>query len=69
MVDIIWSGIKEKNCFEMNKHSKMKIECVSFLSPPVYFAQWAHMRRFLTVPLSGLDQKSLDNNSYLGKYL
>ena len=34
----------------------------SFLSPPVQFAQWAHMHRFLSVRLSvcpsGLDQKS-----------
>ena len=29
-----------------------------FLSPPVHFAWWAHMRRFLSVRLSGLDQKS-----------
>ncbi len=31
---------------------------VEFLSPPVHFAWWAHMRRFLSVRLSGLDQKS-----------
>ncbi len=32
--------------------------CISFLSPPVHFAQWAHMRRFLSVCPYGLDQKS-----------
>ncbi len=40
--------------------------CTQFLSPPVQFARWAHMRHFLSVVfylstcrlLSGLDQKS-----------
>ncbi len=31
---------------------------VAFLSPPVHFAQWAHMRRFLSVCQYGLGQKS-----------
>ncbi len=31
--------------------SKVKFNSV-FLSPPVHFAQWAHMRRFLSVRLS-----------------
>ncbi len=30
-----------------------------FLSPPVYFARWAHMRRFLSVCLSGCTQGTL----------
>ncbi len=30
----------------------------AFLSPPVQIARWAHMHHFLSVRLSGLDQKS-----------
>ena len=45
-----------------------------FLSPPVHFAQWAHMRRFLSVCPSVCPSGRtwpkfrLDNNSYLRKY-
>ena len=40
-----------------------------FLSPLVHFAQWAHIRRFLSVRLSvRTGPKILDNNSYLKKY-
>ncbi len=41
---------------------KKQLTFVCFLSPPVHFARWTHMRRFLSVRLSvclsGLDQKS-----------
>ena len=41
-----------------------------FLSPPMQFARWAHMRRFLSVCLSGWTRPKvrLENNSYLRKY-
>ncbi len=47
---------------------------VMFLSPPVHFARWAHMRHFLSVCLSVRlsvwtgPKIRLDNNSYLRKY-
>ena len=41
---------------------------ISFLSPPVHIARWAHMHRFLSVRLSVTRPKLLDNISYLEKY-
>ena len=51
---------------------------VKFLSPPVQFARWAHMRRFLSVCLSVClsiclsvwtrPKIRLENNSFLRKY-
>ena len=36
--------------------------CFWFLSPPVHFARWAHMRCCQSVRLCGLDQKYLTKN-------
>ncbi len=55
-------------CFACNS-SWCRWAWVVYLSPPVHFAWWAHMRCFLSVCQYGLDQKiRLDNNSYLGKH-
>ena len=35
-----------------------KITVLSFFSPSVQFARWAHLHRFLSVRPSGLDHKS-----------
>ncbi len=63
-------------CTEPSKTSIWpKSSVVLFLSPPVHFAQWAHMHHLLSVCLSVClssvrtgPKFRLDNNSYLGKY-
>ncbi len=55
-------------------HNRLVRTCGKFLSPPVHFARWAHMHRFLSVRLSvrlsvwTRPKIRLEKNSYLKKY-
>ena len=71
---MIWYIWQESNLvIRRGVYSKqMWFHFVLFLSPPVQFAWWAHMHRFLSVvcllSVVRTGPKAADNNSYLRKY-